>query len=1095
MSYVSKETFRNLSIKRKVELLVLSITGMTLLMTSLFQLFQGVAQNKQVLLDQLAVTAQVMADQNRAPLEFFDSVTATENLSALRFHRAFKLACLYDADGHVVARSEVDKNERGCPKEPVSNTQWREANGLSIVQAVTREGELIGQVYIEWSSEDIHNYIEHYLVSAGVLFVGVLLIAFLVSSRLQHLITAPVFELADIAKKLELDQGYNLRARKRGNDELGILVEAFNRMIDKVQQRDEDMRAINDSLAIKIHEATEEIREKSDFVQLILKSVGEGIFGLDSEGRITFVNPAALQMVLYNEDEMIGEIAHDLIQSCNADMERYPIENSLLFRGLKQGYPVRSDAEVFLDKQGRAFPVEYYSTPIYGDTGGIKGAVIAFRDITERKKAQQELLQHRDHLQELVEEKTKDLQTAVETAESARLDAEAASRAKSEFLANMSHELRTPLNSLLILAEMFAENRTGNLKPNQVEEASIIYSSGKDLLELINEILDLAKVEAGKMELNVQEVDLQSIVSSMKKKFNPLADDKGLAFHVDVSEDIPKFIRSDRTRIEQIVRNLLSNAFKFTHKGHIALRVFRPLGEMLAESPGLSLVPSIAISVQDSGVGIPEGKKEAIFKAFQQADGSTSRKYGGTGLGLSISRELSNLLGGEIQLRSSEGEGSTFTLILPENNRECETRQKKESEVEAEPLSEMLNDDDVERGNDGEQPLLIIEDDPHFVKILKKKVNARGLTCVTARTGESGVALALKYKPHAIILDIELPGMSGLEVLDKLRMDPDTANIPVYFMTIRDDVPKLSDQAIIGFLTKPISQQQLSQAFLHIEATVSRPLKRILLVEDDQALRHLLAKSIEECGVQVLEAGSGERALSILEVERVDCIVLDLSLPGISGIDVLAGLEDRRRDQQLPVVVYSGRDLTQEEKRKISQYTDYFIQKNGRNIEPVLDSMLSLIGRFNSKEDVAEEDTAATTSDARATSEYFSLKGRKILLVDDDVRNTYALSKALNEKEMIVFMADNGSKALDVMGKNRDIDVVLMDVMMPVMDGYETIVRIRKQQAFAQTVIIAVTANTVIGEKDKCIEVGANGYLTKPVDIDELVELMKQCLR
>ncbi|OQX27573.1 MAG: hypothetical protein BWK80_04665 [Desulfobacteraceae bacterium IS3] len=746
----------------------------------------------------------------------------------------------------------------------------------------------------------------------------------------------------------------------------------------------------------------------------------------------------------------------------------------------------------------------------------------------ELQAANEELEEKTQYLEKQqieITEKNVALEIARNDIEKKAKELEVTSRYKSEFLANMSHELRTPLNSMLILARSLADNKEENLSEDQSESARIIYKSGNDLLKLINEILDLSKIEAGKMSVNIEKVSLQDIADSLHANFKHVIADKGLTLAIRLDEHIPEYMETDSQRLEQIIKNFMSNAIKFTEKGEITFSVHAPESDTDLSRSGLNRQQAIAFSVSDTGIGIPEDKLLDIFEAFQQVDGSTSRKYGGTGLGLSISRELAKLLGGEIQLKSRLGKGSTFTLYLPGSSRvdtlrfvhptgkagtgkagsvrpsaavePAETHaevklpaKQKTPEVQASgkvgsKLSTLrkITAPDIQPGD---RCILIIEEDADFVKVLSAQCSQKGFKAVVCASGEEGLQLAEKQRHEAIILDIRLPGMDGWAVLERLKANPQTRHIPVHIISSEEVSLDALKKGAVGFLTKPAEKEALDAAFRKLESFIEKNIKDLLVVEDDENLRKSIRKLIGNSDVQITEAASGKDALDALLNRQFDCMVLDLGLPDMTGFELLGMLKNEKGINIPPVIVYTGKDLSREEEEQLRGYAEAIIVKGVKSEERLLDETTLFLHRIVSNMPQKEQKVIANLQDKDSV-----FKNKKILLADDDMRNVFAMSKILREKGMEIVKAEDGAKALKVLEQEPGIHLVLMDIMMPIMDGYETMKKIREQERFAKLPVIALTAKAMKGDREKCIESGASDYLAKPVDMERLLSMMR----
>ena len=678
---------------------------------------------------------------------------------------------------------------------------------------------------------------------------------------------------------------------------------------------------------------------------------------------------------------------------------------------------------------------------------------------------------------------------------------EMADKYKSEFLSNMSHEIRTPLNSMLILSKSLADNKDGNLTPNQVEDASIVYSGGVDLLHLINEILDLSKVEAGKMALHVENVRLTNLFSTLQKQFSAIADKKGLKFITEQVEGVPEHIRSDGQRLSQILRNLLSNALKFTEQGSVTLTVSRPSGSIQLRNHDAA-DEVVAFTVEDTGMGIPEEKRHAIFEAFQQADGSTSRTHGGTGLGLTISRKLAHLLGGVLQLEPASGRGSKFTLYLPasiEAGEQVAEAEKSESTLSSSRLDEAkriapITDTGETHGDDrvdispNDRSILIIEDDQHFVHILGDFARKRGYKVLLSRMGKDGLVLAERYLPSAIILDLGLPDIDGRSVLVQLKYSLTTRHIPVHIISAREKENEIMQKGAMGFLTKPANSEDLDQVFAKLETHLSKGVREVLVIEDDKGSQAAIKKLIEHKGVVLTLVQTGKQALEKLAVHTYDCLILDLTLPDMSGFEIVDQLPTLVNPPP-PIIVYTGRELSLEEREQLTRCTSSVVLKGVGSPERLVDDLALFLHSIETSLPASQREILQGIHDPK-----HGIKGHTVLIVDDDMRNIFALGRVLTDMGLNVESADNGLLGLEKLEEDPDIDLVLMDIMMPVMDGLETMRRIRAQERYADLPIIAITAKAMPEDKAKSMAAGANDYLTKPVDIPQLTALLRMWL-
>ena len=730
----------------------------------------------------------------------------------------------------------------------------------------------------------------------------------------------------------------------------------------------------------------------------------------------------------------------------------------------------------------------------------------------ELKVQQEELMQTNTQLEEkaqllaqqneAIQIKNEELEVAREAIRIKAEELETTSRYKSEFLANMSHELRTPLNSILILANLLSENKERTLTDKQTEYARVINKSGSDLLGLINDILDLSKIESRKLDLDVTRFEFNELAYDIESLFRELAISKKINFAVHINEGLPLHFVSDKIRLEQIIKNLLSNAFKFTPAdGNIALNIFKaPAGLDYRNEALINSDNNICFEVKDSGIGIPKDKQQIIFEAFQQADGSTNRKYGGTGLGLSISRELSNILGGEIHVESVPGKGSSFTLVLVadflKENLNEEGREQEESAGKTEPASKPVfvrpqapipvikaTEPVAARKT---KLILIIEDDVAFANILLDEATDKGFRGIIADQGDTGLAMAKKYLPDAIILDIQLPMVDGWEVLKKLKADEELKSIPVHIMTGTENEELGKELGAVEFLRKPISSTQLHNVFAKINSETSQSLKKILIIEDNAIQNNSVKMLLENRELSCIQALSGSEAIDFLENEDFDMIILDLSLPDITGYDLLKKIRGNPDWVNIPVIVYTGKSLSAKENKMLEEFSNAIVVKTSKSPDRLLDETALFLKKL---EKGKFEKTETTTSDVMLGDEF--LKGKKVLLVDDDMRNIFALSRFLEKYEFNIIVANDGLEALEKLDENKDTNIVLMDIMMPEMDGYEATRKIREQKEFQNLPVIALTAKAMKGDREKCIEAGASDYATKPIDTNKLISLMR----
>jgi HAMP domain-containing protein/CheY-like chemotaxis protein len=728
---------------------------------------------------------------------------------------------------------------------------------------------------------------------------------------------------------------------------------------------------------------------------------------------------------------------------------------------------------------------------------------------TQQKELQQtneQLAQKAQQLAEQnveVERKNQEIEQARGALEEKAKELALTSKYKSEFLANMSHELRTPLNSVLILGQQLSDNPEGNLTGKQVEFARTIQAAGTDLLNLISDILDLSKIESGTVSVEAEEIFFSSLVDMVVRPFRHEAENRRLTFEVSTDSQLSRSMVTDSKRLQQIIKNLLSNAFKFTEQGSVQLSVFMAKSGWTASHPVLAAAGSVVgFEVADTGIGIPTEKQRIIFEAFQQADAGTSRKYGGTGLGLAISRELAQLLGGEIQLRSTPGKGSSFTLYLPQTYTGSSVRSGLETDRKStftttlqlssfnmqERTIEQVSDD-----RDNLQPgvpvLLIVEDDPHYARVLRDLSHDKGFKVLIASRGTDALTLAREFHPTAVSLDVFLPDMLGWTVLNHLKQDPGTRHIPVQMLTLDEDRQHGLARGAFSFVTKPTTSEGLEAAFTRIKEYSAARRKRLLIVEDNEAEQLSIRELLGHHDIDVSIAATGAEALSAIQQQSFDCMVLDLRLPDMTGFEVLERLRERGDSSDLPVVVFTGKELSAEEDSQLHLLARSVVVKGVESPERLLDETALFLHRV--VDDLPLEKQRMLERLHRSDE---ALVGKKVLVVDDDVRNIFALSSVLERRGMVVLTAGTGREAINILESTSDLAIVLMDVMMPEMDGYETMQVIRQNSAFRRLPIIALTAKAMKGDREKCLEAGASEYLAKPVNTDQLLAALRMWL-
>ncbi|MBI5687560.1 MAG: response regulator, partial [Verrucomicrobia bacterium] len=698
-----------------------------------------------------------------------------------------------------------------------------------------------------------------------------------------------------------------------------------------------------------------------------------------------------------------------------------------------------------------------------------------------------------------VERKNKEVELARRALEEKAAELALTSKYKSEFLANMSHELRTPLNSILILGQQMAENQSGNLSPKQVEFAKNIHSAGSDLLTLINDILDLSKIESGTVTVEVEELSFTTLRETVERNFSHIAETKNLGFHLEFDPALPQNFTTDPKRLQQILKNLLSNAFKFTSHGQVTVHAHMATSGWSAEHPVLRRTGQVlALAVTDTGIGIAPEKQRIIFEAFQQADAGTARKYGGTGLGLAISRELATLLGGEIRLTSTPGQGSTFTLYLPLNYTGPASATIAPAAVQAPattvsralPVLPVAREesvpDDREDIHEGDLVLLIVEDDPHYARVLLGLARDKGYKGIVAMRGQQALLLAHQFLPTAITLDIFLPDMLGWTVLNNLKLDPHTRHIPVQIISLEAERQHGLAHGAFSYLVKPVTTQALEECFEKIKAFAKPHMKRLLVVEDNKVERDSVVELLGYTDLEITAVGTGDEALKALMDRPFDCCVLDLRLPDMTGFELLEKVQSDPALRDVPIVVFTGKELSNEEESHLKTMAKSIVLKDVQSPERLFDETALFLHRV-----VTDLPEAKQKMLEKLHNSNEALRHRKVLVVDDDARNIFALATLLENHDMEVITATNGRQAIELIQSTEDLNVVLMDIMMPEMDGYETMREIRKDARFRALPILALTAKAMKGDREKCLEAGASDYIAKPVNTEQLLSLLR----
>lgn len=946
---------------------------------------------------------------------------------------------------------------------------------------------------------------------------------------------------------------YSARSEDRIDDELGRISTALNQMTESLEKSITELEQQNwlQTGSVKISDAIRGQTSLEELAENIIKTIAEyahvpvaTFYVSDSEGDMHLtasyagVNAPTIiakgeglfgQAVKNRKSVLLKELPanyhNKIVSSTGSTMATHVLIVPFLYAG-----EVIGALEVcFIHKPGKEYVelLESNAEPIAIGVNSVQN-LKKLQELLEETQAQTEELQAQHNelenmnteleaqsqklqaseeelkvQQEELQESNKELEQRsklledrnVQIAKSAE-ELALTSKYKSEFLANISHELRTPLNSILLLSRLLHENNEKNLSRDQVEYAKVIQTSGTGLLALIDEILDLSKIEAGKMELDYHTVSVQSLTEDLKSLFTPIAREKNLNFNVEFNDTSQLMIETDRIRLDQVLKNLLSNALKFTQVGEVVLSIDKPANTNF-----------INFTVKDTGIGIAADKQAQVFEAFQQADGSTRRRFGGTGLGLSISKKLVNLLGGDIQLKSQEGRGSEFIVTIPVKHGEkmdkMDTLPLTENvipkpappasntvQVENKYITKIIPDnisDDRDAVTENDKLILIVEDDIAFAKVLLDYTRKNGYKGIVAVRGDEGIEMARKHNPLGILLDIQLPVKSGWEVMDMLKGDPKTRNIPVHIMSSYQVKNESLLKGAVDFINKPVAYEQLPEVFQRIEKARSRDNKKVLIIEDNTKHAKALAYYLETFNINSEVKSTVTDSIDSLKKREVDCVILDMGIPDTKSYQMLEEAKKNPELENLPIIIFTGKSLSLAEESRIKQYADSIIIKTAHSYQRMLDEVSLFLHVVSEKAD--EQSNAVKANKNIALGDI--LNNRTVLVVDDDVRNIFSLSKSLEQLKMNVVTAVDGKEALQQLKDNEQIDVVLLDMMMPEMDGYETATRIRQNHKWKNLPVIAVTAKAMTGDREKCINAGASDYITKPVDVDQLLSLLR----
>jgi len=1075
--------------------------------------------------------------------EFISSLMVVELEGNALYHLTSEELPPFDLKAFVENHPQIFQDKK-------TYTEVHDAHLIIVQPAILAKTEIKGFTIIAWSTHTLDLETQQAILVAAVALGAIIIIIVFILTFVIGRETKRLTQLIHLLRNLaEGGSDFTKRLQITSQDEIGQLAHWFNEMLSNLQKSNEKQQWFIDGQT-GVHERLQGEQKLILILQHTINYLADfldaqvGVFYIMTENRLKLVSSYAYKIRNANFNEF--ELGEGLVGQ--AALEK----KSLLFTTPPQEHvqtTINTGLSEILPDTILVLPLIHQDQVIgvleLGTSGSFSESALEFLDsVAESIAISLYSSQSRDQLQELLEEtqeqsnklqsqqeeirvsneeletqtkalETQQVQTQAKNIELEKAQQELEEKAKalessntykSEFLANMSHELRTPLNSLLLLADSLASNKTGNLTEKQIKFATTIHSSGEELLQLINEILDLSKIESGKLEISPEHYELHGLRDYIERNFQPVTDKKGISLLIKIDEEIPQTFYTDPQRLEQILKNFMSNAIKFTDKGGITLHIHTPDPNQEFVVNTLSPEKTIAFSVIDTGLGIPEEKQKLIFEAFQQADGSTSRKYGGTGLGLSISKELAKLLGGEILIQSKENQGSIFTLCLPipepSDIPPPEVSQDfSSSSVDSPPLSEnvfsnssppapSLSESDISDDRaqitTQDRTLLVIEDDAKFSQIVMEQAHEKGFKVIVAESGEEGLDLAISHQPSAIILDVGLPKIDGWDVMEQLKKSPETRHIPVHFISASDQDMKAMEMGAIGFFSKPISQEHLESALQKIENTISKTHHHVLVIEDNENQRMAMKELVQGLDVELTQVETAEEAYELVKIQAFDCVILDLGLKNMSGEERLQKIHADKSLNLPPVIVYTGKDLSRKDEKMLEQYTESIIVKGAKSMDRLIGELNLFLHRVETNLPEEKQSVNETVSHNSG-----KLEGKVVLLAEDDSRSSFALSHHLEEHGLIVRQAFDGKEAIEALNDDPEVDVVLTDIMMPEMDGYETMKAIREQDRFKKLPIIALTAKAMKQDRQKCIEAGANDYLSKPIDVDKLFSLLK----